>query len=460
MLLAAKKLEDCIKFFRSAQVKELHNVPGVEFTKTADYDALKKSFINLMAAAYELRHLRYRKIDIACNLFNSRQFLNKMFEMITDEDSAASFVSCVASMFNSVEYWHLSGCSSTCFEMSMLDEDRFAAYDPKIISAVVNAIKLFKNRNVTVLDTDCFSGDKLFAVKNELAFKNITAQTFGLCKGNDVDRNAYNIDRTIYGSEKFTISNNVFYVVFCAPVIKLSEEDLGNFSQKYNFFTKSMLYLRTGGIYVLKIPFYRIEESLAILFNKYLENVHAVYSADEFVYIVATKRIKRLDNKDIDRVEVAKFMDIVLAYENESSKTVNETSKLNLPNLPVNFLTVDKFRGGEISDKEINELYQNTPANDEFWNAQHIDFDAGEKQRPLLPFTIGQIGLILTSGFLDGVIDEGNGYKHLVKGRVKKYSESNAEIESSKNKMNVTEIIGNRVEINVFLPDGTFKELI
>lgn len=92
--------------------------------------------------------------------------------------------------------------------------------------------------------------------------------------------------------------------------------------------------------------------------------------------------------------------------------------------------------------------------------AQEIHSISSKKQRPLLPFTIGQIGLILTSGFLDGIIDEENGFKHVVKGQVKKYVENDAQVESQKNKLNISETIGNRVEINIFLPDGTYKELV
>ena len=48
-----------------------------------------------------------------------------------------------------------------------------------------------------------------------------------------------------------------------------------------------------------------------------------------------------------------------------------------------------------------------------------------EKKRtiePLLPLKKGQIGQIIASGRLNGIIDEGNGYKHVISGRVKKES--------------------------------------
>ena len=95
---------------------------------------------------------------------------------------------------------------------------------------------------------------------------------------------------------------------------------------------------------------------------------------------------------------------------------------------------------------------------DNFWKNQSIEKLSEAAKQPLLPFNIGQLGLVLTSGCLDGIIDEGDGHCHLIKGKVSKKSDiernynDNSEVE-------VQETISNRVEINVVLPNGEFKTL-
>ena len=95
--------------------------------------------------------------------------------------------------------------------------------------------------------------------------------------------------------------------------------------------------------------------------------------------------------------------------------------------------------------------------------------DGMKDLKPLLPFNIGQIGLILTSGCLDGIIDESDGCFHLVKGRVAKkidtYTSTEGEImKISRNKqeqtIETTSITSNRVEIKLVFPDGEIKTLV
>lgn len=207
----------------------------------------------------------------------------------------------------------------------------------------------------------------------------------------------------------------------------------------------------------MAIPFFRLNDYLSLQLVKNFESIQLVPADEEFLYIIGIKREKRLQNKDVNIEELNRLKDFALSFEDEVEYT-DETFLSSIV-LPSGNLEVEKFRGGNITEQEMKAIYQNTQSSEEFWKAQEVTFTSKRKQNPLLPFTIGQIGLILTSGILDGVIDEGGGFKHLVKGRVKKFTNNDAEIESQKNKMNVTEVTGNRVEINVFLPDGTYKEL-
>ncbi len=77
--------------------------------------------------------------------------------------------------------------------------------------------------------------------------------------------------------------------------------------------------------------------------------------------------------------------------------------------------------------------------------------------RPLLPFNMGQIGLVLTSGCLDGVVEEYEGQYHAIKGMVTKVRDFNNSREN--NDETSIETISNKVQINLLTPDGKFIEL-
>ena len=94
---------------------------------------------------------------------------------------------------------------------------------------------------------------------------------------------------------------------------------------------------------------------------------------------------------------------------------------------------------------------------DNFINSQ-MDPLVVKDQAPPLPFNIGQVGLVLTSGCLDGVIEEMDGINHVIKGMTTKVMSTNRE-ELDDNKIKCTETINNQVKINVFTADGKFIQL-
>ena len=92
------------------------------------------------------------------------------------------------------------------------------------------------------------------------------------------------------------------------------------------------------------------------------------------------------------------------------------------------------------------------------FNSQKIKKTDEDIRKPLLPFNIGQLGLVLTSGCLDGIVEEKDGNCHLIKGRVsKQVIQTETNIRQGLNE--VTETTVNKVEINVLLPNGEFKTL-
>ena len=464
MLIAIKQLESGIKEINSLsiklknEIKKNMKVDG-EYKETEIYTSIKNAYLKILSSSYELINLYYNEIQEIKNFYNLRNFTKRMFSMITDNVTAESFVEYIRSAMEPL--------------LNSFSEDRHWAHDfsyewrvnihnptlcQKDADTISKIIQVADDRKIKVLDINCGSGENLCNLNDYFKSNKIDTETFAVCYNEFLTYGDEKIDRTIFqGDKRFLISKNVFDVVLTTPQILLDDDDIFKKTNRYEFFNKAISYLRPEGVLIAGIPFYRLSDYFSLLILKNLESVQLVPAEKDLVYIVGKKRTTKLNNKDIHADELEKIKNIILEFEDiRNNEDEKEYACLTLPK---GSLEVEKFRGGAITDHEITQVYSSTQTMNDFLNDQEINLTGIKTQRPLLPFTVGQIGLILTSGFLDGIIDEGNGYKHVVKGRVRKFTENDVEIEHGKNKMNVDEVTGNRVEINLFLPDGTFKAL-
>lgn len=271
--------------------------------------------------------------------------------------------------------------------------------------------------------------------------------------------------RLIYGDLRgSTISNEVFDICFYRTDFSIKREFINGTIKKEEktLLNKALQYIRKGGYLVLDIPEFKLSKDICLILAK---------NFNDF-YFVTNKCNYRSDLKDI----------IIIAKKNEEKSLINLDIynsirykknrreyyidySVNAPNLeqqltfPKTEVDVLQFRGSKIDADELDNLYYASSCTKDFWNDQNELMNNNIEKRPLLPFNAGQIGLILTSGFLDGVVHEDDTHCHVVKGRTVQRTDSNDEIYSEVNSMEVTEITSNRVEINTFLPDGTFKKL-
>jgi hypothetical protein len=143
-------------------------------------------------------------------------------------------------------------------------------------------------------------------------------------------------------------------------------------------------------------------------------------------------------------------------YNYNNVKYIHELEIKNMT-LPSTTSQIELFKGSVLDTDELLNIVQTSGCLDAFFTKQKVDKIHENTVRPLLPFNVGQIGLVLTSGCLDGIIDEGDGHYHLVKGRVSKKKDTERNV--SDGVVEETEVISNRVEINVILPSGEFKTL-
>lgn len=310
------------------------------------------------------------------------------------------------------------------------------------------------NREVTLFESDCSTGDCF----NFLQSPNLLA--YGTEKSNDISIAKEYATKVVKGELKGSrISNDAFdyLIAKCSikPTLKQNMRVNSVFRYEKDYIFNINRYLRPGGILLIAIPYYRMYKDTAEMIAKNYHNVKvfkstgAYWQEKKYIYIYGQKNTtKGFDNKA--------YEDLRKAYNPDLLEDFDENLVLDYV-LPPKHIPIETFRGSVLDMEELHYLVQNSGAVDEMFKNQNVEKIGESSTRPLLPFNIGQIGLVLTSGCLDGIIDEGEGHYHLVKGQVSKKTDLESNI--SNGVIDETEIISNRVEINILLPNGEFKTL-
>jgi hypothetical protein len=263
------------------------------------------------------------------------------------------------------------------------------------------------------------------------------------------------LDRVIKGALKGSfISNNFFDVVLLTPTVtyvtKIDAFGKMQPAEEGVEIRNCLKYVRQGGLYVVTIPVTRIDGSLASWLSKVLSDDTIVVKipGDQLhrVTIMGRKEVtnkakqdllNRLTNIDYDKLPVAS--DLAPIFD-----------------IPLEVLELEYFRGSQLDVDDLLEAAVDAGIDNFLFNqTQPL---VVKDQSPLLPFNIGQVGLVLTSGCLDGVVEEMDGVYHVIKGMTTKLSTVTTD-DSEENQLKSTETISNRVKINVFTADGKFIEL-
>lgn len=254
------------------------------------------------------------------------------------------------------------------------------------------------------------------------------------------------------------ISNDVFDIMFCMPKLDFVFDSSNIFDfrrNERNYISDTFKYVRDGGVMIVAIPFYRLFKDVCIMLSKQMTDIQVLkvsnydYENRGYVYLIG----RREYSKEIRTKEYTMLRG--MCYKENVDELVLEP--VIQYTLPRSYKPVEIFKGSVLDVEEIAAIISKSSLQDKMFSTQVVEKSGDVIKNPLLPFNIGQLGLVLTSGCLDGVVDEGNGYKHLIKGRVSKqnlFTESD-----TKDGIEVTETVINKVEINVMMPNGDFKVL-
>lgn len=312
--------------------------------------------------------------------------------------------------------------------------------------------KIKTNRPYNIFSPRCGRGTGL---KNIKAYGECTA--YGLESRDSCHARAkVDLDRVIKGEMHGSkISNDCFDIMHVVPPISWSAEigATGNLIEKKekSWLRNTIKYLRKDGILIFTLPVTRVTNDMAFIFSKLLEDVQVLRTSLSskdlpYVHIIGKKNIIKDSRKEVysylsnlPRIQTLPT-ELDVAYDLASGG-------IKIPEL---------FRGSVLDESELDHLVTHSGLMNSFWKQQEIE-KKDTNMRPLLPFNMGQIGLVLTSGCLDGVVEEYEGQYHAIKGMVTKIRDFNDSIDN--NDETSIETISNKVQINLLTPDGQFIEL-
>ena len=224
--------------------------------------------------------------------------------------------------------------------------------------------------------------------------------------------------------------------------------------------------LKSGGILILHLPVYGLSSDICHEIAKRFTNFSVFRKEkDSYARTVITLVARKRSNNETDGESVkndySTLRDIVFkttydAEQKELQITLFKQQYVLSANNDKsrNFI----FRGDHLSTKELVSFVTKSDLFDQFYDSKETYYDRYEGKHPLLPFTNGQLGLVLVSGFLDGIVEEDEEHCHIVKGRSSKHITS--DVDFGEEKVILHRNYSNKIEINMFEPDGTYKNLV
>ena len=335
---------------------------------------------------------------------------------------------------------------------TILDDD-----DLKILG---RSFQTQSNRPINFLDARCKNGYNANEIKK---YSTVNINFYGMEKDPSDANNAKSRECFTKiakgGLNGSKCSNDVFDVALLFPTLQYTAEltpmQTLRPRREIEEFRQVTKYLRQDGLLLLILPYYRLTSQFCTLIAKNYNNVSIgkVKKWDDLLMIAGTKKVDDKEpNEDI--YNLLRQVSLVKPWQ----QTQDEL-KIDEYILPPDLLEVSLFRGNVLDDEDITDIINDSNLYNSFINKQTNILESTEDQQPLLPFNIGQIGLVLTSGCLDGEIEELEGQYHVIKGMVKKdiITEEVPTERRGDTETRTTHV--NKVQINVITPDGTIKTL-
>lgn len=386
------------------------------------------------------------QIVTANNIIN---LLERMFTSAEDFETVKDALVTAAAPLENYNDYDGPGYFSCKHESRMAMEDN--TMPAEYLDVLIAAMPKNFTRPLKVCDPNTLNGEKAFTFIDKY---DRPVEVYGIDTNMEVMRsNKERFQRLVVGELKGSIvTNDVFDVLLLSPPITIEKRGKNVIEKiERDYLQKTINYLRPDGLLVYAIPVSHMYKEICQYLAKNLKDIQ-VRMDDRMAYVCGYRNTAK--EREADKDVVLELRTLQLNRNDEKYKF---TAPLKEVSIPLPALQVLTFRGSKLDESEFASMYEKSNATTMFLKNQEVEKLSENAKSPLLPFNVGQLGLILTSGCLDGVIDEGNGVCHAVKGRVIKKRDVQRDVDTEKDKVDITEVVSNRVEINAFLADGTYK---
>lgn len=324
--------------------------------------------------------------------------------------------------------------------------------DPENIDHILRAIQFPDGVTTNLLDPCCGCGKAL----RQLATGN-NCFTYGVeldeCRAEEAQTMLHRVGMGSFFHSK--ISSEAFHLLFLnPPYLSVMTEGGGRTRYEKRFLVESIRHLMMGGLLIYIVPYYRLTEDICRMLADNFSDLSIWRFTDrEFARFrqVAVLGLRK-PREDHTPCELQNY-----ACDPDAIPSITQIDALRyvLPDTPK---AVAVFKGEKFNEKELErQLCQSDSLQRLIRGKSELD---SKQKRPLLPLSIGQIGLVGGSGMINGLIECDT--PHIIKGRIIKVKHTDREekygYDGSHEGAEIREVVSNKMVFNVLTPTG-FKAL-
>jgi|GEM_PF-160762 len=326
------------------------------------------------------------------------------------------------------------------------------------IAHIVRGLELPESVDLNLLDPCCGCGIALRSLADGIASVGAVCKTYGIeLDSYRAEEALERLDRVGFGSFYHSrISSEAFHAMLLnPPYLSVMTEGGNNTRSERRFLMDSLGHLMPGGMLIYIIPHYRLTEDIARLLCDNFSDISIwKFTGGEFKkyrqVAVLGVRQKRQDGSEA----VPEFISSVLEPDTLPELTELPEGRYCLPDVKKE---VALFKGAVFNERELAEQLCKSKSFSRIYRRNELDSAA---KRPLLPLSIGQIGLVGGSGLINGLLECDT--PHIIKGRIVKEkrirTEDNIDRKGRLISTTIMEVISNKLVFNLLTPEG-FKSL-
>ena len=326
--------------------------------------------------------------------------------------------------------------------------------DPENVRHILRGIQFPEGVTTNVFDPCCGCGKAL----RQLAEGN-NCFAYGVeldeCRAEEAQTRLHRVGMGSFFHSR--ISSEAFHLMLLnPPYLSVLTEGGNRTRQEKRFLVESMGHLMIGGLLLYVIPFYRLTGDICrILAENFSDLTVWRFTGADFSRFkqVVVMGLRKRRSDDAQTAAVLEGLSCVPEQIRELPELPE--GKYALPATPKK---VEVFKGERFNERELELQLIHSDSIRRLMNAKS-ELDRGVKH-PLLPLSIGQIGLVGGSGLINGLIECDT--PHIMKGRIVKVRREEREEKFSSTGMHtgteVREVISNKMIFNVLTPQG-FKSL-